>query len=317
MNLKPFTSPRCVPMFEGDAPRPIVPVRRSRAGFTLIELLVVIAIIAILAAILFPVFAAARSKARQTSCLSDLKQIGTAMLQYSQDFDEAMVNHYYRDANFPFAGGVTYPPGAASTNYKWMDAIQPYVKNTAIFNCPEQGTSDYLDPATIRSGDTTTKYGPYIPQSQITAISRNYGSYCMNSAYYGLHNNGVPGNPPVSMDSPPKFWNLAQLQAPSTTIWVGDGDGESAIDGTSTLNLPGQFAYDAPPIEKWHSIPKLGNFVARHQGKCDILWCDGHVKPVSLDALIDDNTQKTDAYKNGQTGGLKVYQYFTIEADPN
>ena len=97
---------------------------------------------------------------------------------------------------------------------------------------------------------------------------------------------------------------------------MGDGDGESAIDGTSTLNLPGQFAYDAPPIEKWHSIPKLGNFVARHQGKCDILWCDGHIKPVSLNALIDPS-QQTDASHNNQTGGLKVYQSFTIEADPN
>ncbi len=290
------------------------PVSQSRLAFTLIELLVVIAIIAILAAILFPVFAQARAKARQTTCVSDLKQISTALLMYSQDFDEAMCNHYYKDPNFPWMGGSTKPPGAPETNYKWMDAIQPYVKNIGIFNCPDQG--DYLDPSLIVSSDKVTTYGPYVPQPKLTAKSRHYGSYCMNSAYYGLHlqNPPIPGNPPVSVDAPPAFWHLAQLQAPSTTIWVGDSDGEFAMDGASTLGISAQFAFSSPGVETWHSHPKLGNLVARHSDKCDILWCDGHVKPVSLELL---STQETDASRNGQTGGFKVLAPFTIEADPN
>ena len=91
-------------------------------GFTLIELLVVIAIIAILAAILFPVFSRAREKARQASCLSNLKQIGQAAHQYAQDYDEK------------------WPPvrrgGFGSPAFNWQEIIKPYIKNDQIFTCP-------------------------------------------------------------------------------------------------------------------------------------------------------------------------------------
>ncbi len=96
----------------------------TRRGFTLIELLVVIAIIAILAAILFPVFARAREKARQTSCLSNLKQIGLAAMMYAQDYDERMV-HYYR-----------YMPTGSDNLYWWGDMLQPYVANYQLLECP-------------------------------------------------------------------------------------------------------------------------------------------------------------------------------------
>ena len=94
-----------------------------RRGFTLIELLVVIAIIAILAAILFPVFAKAREKARQSSCLSNHKQIVLAALQYAQDYDERGVM---------FADGVNW----STKTYLWPWALSPYIKNTQIFECP-------------------------------------------------------------------------------------------------------------------------------------------------------------------------------------
>ncbi len=91
---------------------------QKKKGFTLIELLVVIAIIAILAAILFPVFAQAREKARQTSCLSNEKQIGLAYIQYTQDNDE-------------------YYPSTVNYGSSWVHEVYPYVKSTGVFTCPD------------------------------------------------------------------------------------------------------------------------------------------------------------------------------------
>src|SRR5437764_6883631 len=107
-------------------------MRRHRA-FTLIELLVVIAIIAILAAILFPVFAQAREKARSTACLSNLKQIGMATRMYSQDYDEVLVPNYLYTVH-PAAGTLK-----TGTPYLlWFeDLLQPYVKNSNVFVCPD------------------------------------------------------------------------------------------------------------------------------------------------------------------------------------
>jgi prepilin-type N-terminal cleavage/methylation domain-containing protein len=107
-------------------------------GFTLIELLVVIAIIAILAAILFPVFAQARDKARQSACLSNVKQIALGIAMYRQDWDGAN----------PFAG---WPPGAngqfnvhspgSHYEYEWQITVQPYLKNIGVLRCPSDKTS--------------------------------------------------------------------------------------------------------------------------------------------------------------------------------
>ena len=97
--------------------------RIVRRGFTLIELLVVIAIIAILAAILFPVFARARENARRASCQSNLKQIGLGVIQYAQDYDEKLPRSY--------ADATTRPAGDTVFNQ-----IQPYLKSTQILRCP-------------------------------------------------------------------------------------------------------------------------------------------------------------------------------------
>lgn len=99
-------------------------VRRPNKGFTLIELLVVIAIIAILAAILFPVFAQAREAARKSSCQSNLKQIGLAWMMYTQDYDEVAAPNTWSN------GGGAYHPCVA------QNRIQPYVKNEGVFHCP-------------------------------------------------------------------------------------------------------------------------------------------------------------------------------------
>jgi prepilin-type N-terminal cleavage/methylation domain-containing protein/prepilin-type processing-associated H-X9-DG protein len=104
-------------------------------GFTLIELLVVIAIIAILAAILFPVFAKAREKARQSSCLSNVKQLATSALSYAQDYDETLPAS---------SDGAT--PG-----YSWSQLLQPYIKNSQILQCPSNGFANHTTPLTSNS----------------------------------------------------------------------------------------------------------------------------------------------------------------------
>jgi len=105
---------------------------QRKQGFTLIELLVVIAIIAILAAILFPVFAQAREKARTTSCLSNEKQLGTAMMMYLQDFDEIFPG-YVQDTNI----------GLGNNTPIWTDMLQPYAKNQQINLCPSASNTKY------------------------------------------------------------------------------------------------------------------------------------------------------------------------------
>src|SRR5438046_3137064 len=104
---------------------------RRRAAFTLIELLVVIAIIAILSAILFPVFAQARDKARSTACLSNMRQIGTAITMYVQDYDERV---FFRStANIDSTRIHTATSG---NPLKWWNMLMPYVKNGQVYQCP-------------------------------------------------------------------------------------------------------------------------------------------------------------------------------------
>lgn len=111
----------------------------TKSGFTLIELLVVIAIIAILAAILFPVFGRARENARRTNCLNNLKQIGLGVMQYLQDYDERFPN--------PYGGTGTFG---------WADQIQPYIKSTQAFQCPSETTAP--DPKPENKGYTDYFY---------------------------------------------------------------------------------------------------------------------------------------------------------------
>jgi len=116
----------------------------KRGAFTLIELLVVIAIISILAAILFPVFAKAREKARQISCASNLRQLGLAFYQYTEDYDEELPGDTDGSNGANVTGGwMFYTAIASSTSGKVFDptrgSIYPYIKSTAVYICPDDG----------------------------------------------------------------------------------------------------------------------------------------------------------------------------------
>jgi prepilin-type N-terminal cleavage/methylation domain-containing protein/prepilin-type processing-associated H-X9-DG protein len=125
-----------------------------RRGFTLIELLVVIAIIAILAAILFPVFARAREKARQTSCLSNLKQLALASVMYRTDYDGTMMPWMHYIPGYDMFGVMQNSGDMLSTYNYWPLWLMPYVKNNQIFFCP----SGYRDTSGSLSGNYTWNY---------------------------------------------------------------------------------------------------------------------------------------------------------------
>jgi len=168
----------------------------DKAGFTLIELLVVIAIISILASILFPVFAQAREKARQTSCLSNNKQYATAILMYTSDYDETMPMSIYPTA----VGVVTY-----------FLEIDPYVKNKDVAVCPS-------DPQAMKLADLVGYPAPNTPI---------YSSYGANLALFVT--NGFPGYPFVA---PP---TLASVQRAAETIMTYDANVTQGADGGQSL----------------------------------------------------------------------------------
>jgi prepilin-type N-terminal cleavage/methylation domain-containing protein/prepilin-type processing-associated H-X9-DG protein len=161
-----------------------------KRGFTLIELLVVIAIIAILAAILFPVFAKAREKARQASCQSNLKQIGLACAQYTQDYDEQLT---------PLG---TTPPGytgypQTSGWMPWCQLVQPYIKNYQAFICP----SDTSNPT------------PPTP------------SYAINHFNPGGATGSCSGMASLTFNGPGNYVALASCVSPAQTIYFIEDNG--------------------------------------------------------------------------------------------
>ena len=150
----------------------------QKKGFTLIELLVVIAIIAILAAILFPVFARARENARRASCQSNLKQIGLGVMQYVQDYDEK-----YPPQHTEFAGSGSGGFDSNTSDRGWAELIQPYIKSTQLLQCP----SETAGPVATGNG---SGYTDYFYNYQLHTKSQATLEFVANTILSGDDNSG-------------------------------------------------------------------------------------------------------------------------------
>lgn len=244
---------------------------RSRFGFTLIELLVVIAIIAILAAILFPVFAQARAAARKISCVSNVKQITLGYLMYVQDYDENFMN-------MKLGGNATawvdsYPTG--DSQGWWFGRIQPYIKNYQLMACPDD----------TRAFDATTG-GPSSGWGQALLIGRRFDSAGPKffKLSYGL-NEWLIQNPSGSGNGSPVTTGLAGVSEPSQMVLISDAIGQLTNDwdliggrccggymrawyGNTEW---GVWDNDFDDFNKW-------NRFARHNGGAVYGYLDGHAK---------------------------------------
>ena len=248
-------------------------------GFTLIELLVVIAIIAILAAILFPVFSRAREKARQSSCGSNLRQVQLAIAQYAQDYDERHP-HTWFTAN----GQWDDWPGG----YQWEEAVLPYVKNDQLFVCPSASAIRYVPDTNLAGVDN-----PLPPR----------GGYAGNVAYWdGRCAAGIVANHPFG------FRSLAAIDEPAGTFMVWDSAAsgspgrfeEGWRDGTQqpdTVN----WSANPPRLERPGVTSAVGG---RHTEGANFSYVDGHMKWNQLSKLLTISTV------NGCT-----LPPFTIQAD--
>ncbi|MES2465045.1 MAG: DUF1559 domain-containing protein [Armatimonadota bacterium] len=263
-------------MFQSRSTQATAKTPRAFAAFTLIELLVVIAIIAILAAILFPVFAQAREKARQSSCSSNLKQIGLAIMQYTQDHDEM------------------YPPAAYdSFQGGWPGMISPYCKSIDIFRCPTSSGS-------AKSGSIASWRGAYIDyaanghiQSLQSAnwTNRMVGPIGMMQAWMVTGWGTTYTNGESEMNRPAETILVAEKHAdeieklPDMSTWLvpqtptsGGGDG-NVFGGSFFGSSPGLIP-DGSTARADVAFPKgkVGAVTAKHNGMANFVFCDGHVK---------------------------------------
>ena len=271
-------------------------------AFTLIELLVVIAIIAILAAILFPVFAQAKAAAKTTACLSNAKQIGLGTMQYLADSDGDFPQNWFGDGN-PFweFWWQSHPTKGANAGvaYKWMDAIYPYVKNQDMFTCPVANLGSGVEKYIYR--ENLTQRSPVAWEQPAT---RRWGSYCSNTAYW----DGGPGTPPTS-DRGTGTVNESQLQDSSGTIWVADGDGSFQCSWANINQQPNVSNLTIKTLGINGGLdPYEGAVVFRHQNRANVVWTDGHAKsitPGDATVKVTDSAQRT----------FGAYKRFTVEDD--
>ena len=233
-------------------------------GFTLIELLVVIAIIAILAAILFPVFAQAREKARQAACLSNCKQMALAVQQYTQDYDELL----------PIIGNNTQCRG------RWQWQIFSYVKNEQVFTCPNIPDNKW-------SAATSTNGAPCNPTE---AVGRG------DVSGYGWSGALANDTRSSSTDLAPGY-SIAEIKKPAETILIGDVSYEgqagyfmyakspalAGTSGSSPWYYP-QFRHNTSKTVTYTAAGKnnVNSFPFPVEGRANFVFLDGHAKSLNV-----------------------------------
>ena len=236
-------------------------VRRS--GFTLIELLVVIAIIALLAAILFPVFSRARENARKSSCANNLKQIMVGVTQYTQDYDEM------------------YPPAwdrpDGTNNVMWYQLVQPYVKSTQTFQCPSDTNTAAMSFAssTAPAGFVQRFHFSYSRNWDTMDNSENIGVNIADitnvSGLVFITDGGVQVNTPglINTNSPKKDGCLFLASSTGATV-------KNAAKNTNVTGGDGNWGGPAP----------------RHLDISNVAFCDGHVKSMAASQWYFDAGNK-------------------------
>jgi prepilin-type N-terminal cleavage/methylation domain-containing protein/prepilin-type processing-associated H-X9-DG protein len=247
---------------------------RNTRGFTLIELLVVIAIIAILAAILFPVFARARENARRASCQSNLKQLGLATMQYAQDYDDGFPNLRLKSAQVPVGG--FWDTSANTDTWYWPQILYPYHKSNQVFFCPS-----------APDGGTTYKDQPHI---------RNYGA-----------NNVIVKDWEDPSTNPTNYISLKQgeIVAPASTYLFMDASMYSTQN--SYARSPGGKYSWVPGVGNVtgvaYSSSMSTNYISdyqegRHFDGVNVAFADGHVKWLKT-ATLTAEAKKGSPNSNG------------------